>query len=205
MLHILGGLPALLLPLQGLPYWLWISCALAGLAMAYALKPTHARWLRYITKPIDRKRGVISGVRGYFAAVVALLLLWPLIEALGVVEPRRYIMFGWLALALGDGLAGLVGPGPSTGRTVPWNKQKTWWGMAGCFVGVVAAFVFSFALPLFPTGTLGGWQLWTGAVVTGGIMAAAESSELPADDNYVVGVGASLVALLLVALLLRLG
>jgi dolichol kinase len=131
-------------------------------------------------------------------------LLWPILEALGVTEPRRFIMFGWLALALGDGLAGLVGPGPTIGRTVPWNRQKTWWGVAGSIVGSLIAFLVAFTLP-FPAGALPAWQLWVGGVICAAAVAAAESAELPADDNYVVGLGAAVSALLVVALLGRVG
>jgi dolichol kinase len=199
LLHVAGGLPALLLPY--LPYWLVLAGAAAGVVLAFMLKPTHGKWLRTITKPIDRRRGVISGVRGYFTAVLALVLLWPLLRLWGVDGSVRYIMFGWLALALGDGLAGILGPGPRRGNTVPWNNQKTWWGVAGCFIGTLGGFVVSFGLPLESSvGQLPVLPLVLLGALASITVAVGESAELPADDNYVVGLSAPVVALLVIGL-----
>lgn len=194
LLHVIGGLPALALP--WIPYWLALVAALAAMGFSLWLKPRHAWWLRYISKPADRNRNVITGLRGYCFAILLLVLAWPLLQPV-TPEALRCVMFGWMAMSFGDGLAGLVGPGPSVARTVPWNRHKTWWGLLGGVAGSMLAFVVCFGLPLpglppLPPAALAGLGLMT-AVVTG----LLESLDLPVDDNYVVGIGAPLVALLL--------
>ena len=193
LLHLTGGLPALLLPF--IPYWLALAGALGALALSVYLKPRHAWWLRYISKPADRQRNVITGMRGYATAVLLLVILWPALEPY-FPETVRYVMFGWLSLAFGDGLAGLLGPAPGEARTVPWNVHKTWWGMAGCFLGNALAFIICFLSPLpqaQPYGLL--WGLIAGCLVCVGA-AILESLDTPLDDNYVIGLGAPLLALL---------
>ena len=196
-LHILAGLPALGLPYIGLcPYGWYVAAALAlgGLWFAYSLKPSHSRWLRYISKPADRNRGVITGLRGYAVVIVILLLLW---YPLGFVDAAalRYVMFGWLALAWADGLAGLLGPSPRQGGTVPWNRHKTWWGFFGAVIGAATAYAVAFLAPWpgVPLAELR-WPLATG-VVTALVVAVLESLKLRIDDNYLVGLGAPLAVL----------
>jgi dolichol kinase len=195
LLHIAGGVFALLVGV--LPWWVFLLLALAGLALAYWLRPDHGM-LRAITKPVDRQRGMISGVRGYFWTATLLALLWPLLGALGLAQPQRFIAFGWLALTLGDGLAGILGPAPGSLNTVPWNREKTWWGMWGCFLGALLGFSYAFG-PLRIDGVQGGLGLpvlITAGVLCSAVVAVAESINAPVDDNYVVGIGAPLIALL---------
>jgi dolichol kinase len=108
-------------------------------------------------------------------------------------------MFGWLALALGDGLAGLVGPSPSRTRTVPWNRHKTRWGSFGCFIGAFAAYCgTNLLLDLVYLPAEFAWgPLLLRAGIAGAAVALAESMEIGLDDNYVVGIAACLVGLLL--------
>jgi len=206
LLHVAGGLPALLLP--WLPYWLALAAAIAVMWFGLWLKPRHAWWLRYISKPADRNRNVITGMRGYCFAILLLILAWPAMAHLmggsahwlqfGRLggEAVRYVMFGWMALSFGDGLAGMLGPGPAVARTVPWNVHKTWWGLLGGILGSCIAFWICFAMPLpqatpFPLQSVA----WVSALV-GVFVGVLESLDLPVDDNYVVGIGAPLVALL---------
>lgn len=203
IIHLTGGLPALFLPL--FPEWLVLAGAVVGAILAYALKPTHAWWLRYITKPEDRKRGEISGVRSYFISILALVVLWLALHYIGANHPPlqllglRLCMFGWLALALGDGLAGLLGPSPSRTSTVPWNKHKTWWGMLGCFVGAGIAYAATMLLTsrVYTQQPLETGTLIIGALVAGAFVALAESKPSKIDDNYNVVFAAALVLLLL--------
>jgi dolichol kinase len=191
LLHIAGGLGALTLPF--VPYWLALAAALAALVLALLLKPKHAWWLRVLAKPRDRLRGVITGMRGYCFVVLLLILLWPLLN-LGFDDAAHFVMFGWLAMALGDGAAGLVGPHPSKARTVPWNKRKTWWGALACLLATLLAYYVCFVVPwpAVEVQTIGaalGPALLIAIVVT-----ALESLETAVDDNYLVGLGAVLCA-----------
>jgi len=196
LLHIFGGAGAFTLPF--IPYWLALSGALGAMVVALLLKPHHVWWLRVMSKPADRIRGVITGLRGYCLAVLLLVLLWPLLE---IYRPDavRFVMIGWLALALGDGLAGLIGPGPSVSATVFWSKQKTWWGFFGCFVGTLAACLICLAppwqgVPGLPLAT----AMAHGAIIAI-ITALLESSETNFDDNYLVGLAPPFMALGLAA------
>lgn len=194
LLHILGGAGALTLPY--LPYWLALAAAAGAMALALLLRPRHAWWLRVLSKPADRIRGIITGARGYCVVVLLLIVLWPLLAQL-TGDSMRYVMFGWLALALGDGLAGLVGPGPSVSVTVPWSKQKTWWGMLACYLGVLAAYLAAFAFP-WPGTVVHPLSLaWQVAIPVAAVIALLESLVTPVDDNYIVGIGAPLLALAL--------
>lgn len=192
ILHIAGGSFAFTVPF--VHYWIALTAALCAMGLAYWLRPKHAWWLRYISKPIDRKRNVITGLRGYATVILLLVLLWPLLENVGIEEAKRYVMFGWLALAFGDGLAGLVGPGPSVARTVPWNRHKTWWGLIGCYAGVLAAHVLSFSLPFPSLPPLPLVLQIETAVAIAAVVALLESLDIQVDDNYTVGLGAPLLA-----------
>lgn len=196
LLHVAGGSFAFAVPF--VPHWFGLLAAIAATIMAYILRPKHAWWLRYISKPADRKRNVITGLRGYATVILILVLAWPALQHFGL-EAQRYVMFGWLALAFGDGLAGLVGPGPSIARTVPWNRHKTWWGLLGCYAGVLLAYICSFVIP---------YQLpslqaipWPTHLELGPLIALAvamiESLDVKADDNYTVGLGAPFLACVL--------
>ena len=194
VLHIAAGLPALAVPC--LPSWVVLAATVVLLVAAYWLKPRHAWWMRYISKPADRRRNVITGLRSFAGTLFLLAVVWFCLDRLGPGDPSysRYVMLGWLALALGDGLAGLVGPGPKVARTVPWNKYKTWWGMIGCFGGVLLAYGLSIAVPYPPPPPLGMAALLSGGLLTAAAIALLESVRFKLDDNYTVGLGAAIVA-----------
>ncbi|MCH7472563.1 hypothetical protein IIA79_06390 [bacterium] len=204
LLHIAAGFPALALPY--VTAWVALIAALAGVILAHWIRPKHAWWLRYITKPADRNRNIIAGMRSYSMVILLLVLLWFPLERLAgtaayATGAVRYIMFGWLAMAWGDGLAALMGPGPSVARTVPWNKQKTWWGVLGCFVGTWVAFIACFAWPLRGTESLYlANPLGYGAAVAV-VIAIVESLVSKVDDNYIVGLGGAAAAWAVVSLL----
>jgi dolichol kinase len=193
LLHIAGGLGALTLPF--IPYWLALAGALAATILAFILKPQHVWWLRVLSKPRDRLRGVITGMRGYCLVVLLLILIWPALN-LAFDDAAHLVMLGWLALSLGDGVAGLVGPHPSESRTVPWNRHKTLWGAVGCFLATLVAYLVSFTIawPGVEVQPIGA-ALIPGALVAA-IVALLESLDTPVDDNYLVGLGAILAAAL---------
>jgi dolichol kinase len=199
LLHVLGGLLAFVLPF--IPYWLSLLGGIGALLFSLLARPSASPWLNAICKPEDRARGTISGLRGYAVSVLILLLCWPLLE---LREPAalRYVMFGWMALAFGDGLAGLIGPGPKVAATVPWNPNKTWWGVLGSFIGFAVAYWCSFGLTM---GTMGPADLLPRLLILLPVVSLAgavmESLDLPVDDNYVVGLSAPVLALLAASLL----
>jgi dolichol kinase len=198
LLHIAGSVFAFFVGV--LPWWVFLVLALVGLAFAYWLKPSHGL-LRAITKPIDRKRGMISGVRGYFWAATWLALLWFVLEVhFTLPNTERFIAFGWLALTLGDALAGIVGPRPAKFNTVYWNREKTWWGLFGCFIGALLGFVIAFSLPLREPAGLNIAALVGLGSLCAVLVALAESLDSPVDDNYTVGLGAPLIALAILGL-----
>ncbi len=194
LLHIFGGLGALALPF--IPYWSALTAALVAVLLALYLKPQHVWWLRILSKPEDRKRGVITGLRGYCFGVLLLILLWPLLQ-LAFADAEHFVMLGWLVLSFGDGMAGLVGPHPTKARTVPWNKRKTWCGDGGVLRwnpgGIRYVLRDAVAgLAAQPLAVLIG----SGFIIAGAV-ALVESLATPIDDNYLVGLTATLVAALL--------
>jgi dolichol kinase len=200
LLHITGSLFAFFVGV--LPWWVFLIFALVGLGFAYYLKPDHG-FLREITKPVDRKLGMISGVRGYFWAATCLALMWPILDdLLHIPHTPRYIAFGWLALTFGDGLAGLVGPKATKLTAVPWNQEKTWLGVLGCAVGTLLGFVFAFGFLQIrhETAALNMTQLLLLGSVCGVLVGLVDSLRAPIDDNYTVGLGAPLIALMVIGL-----
>lgn len=192
LLHISMGLPAVLVPFT--PYWAILALAVCATIIAWYVKPHHTIWLSKIAKPSDLKKGRFTGFLGYALAILILVGLWPLFDAVG--QPgARLVMLGWLALALGDGLAGLVGPGPGIAPTVPWCDRKTYLGLSGGFIGMFGAYLISFG---FSFGLPGAQQLptllWAG-IICAIPTAFLESLELKLDDNYIVGLGAPVIAL----------
>jgi dolichol kinase len=199
LLHIAGCVFAFFVGV--LPWWVFLLFALAGLALAYYLKPDHG-FLREITKPVDRKLGMISGVRGYFWAATCLALAWRVCLALQLPHTPRYIAFGWLGLTLGDGLAGLVGPKATKLTAVPWNSEKTWLGVVGCSVGGLLGFVIAFGMLRIAgeTAGLSTFSLLGIGAICGVMVGLVESLRTPVDDNYTVGLGAPLIALAVMGL-----
>jgi len=201
LMHMAGGLPALALATPWLPYGLWLGLAVVGLIAAYIVKPRHAWWLRAVCKPADRNRQVITGSRIYAWVVVLLLVLWKPMNAIHA-SGTFLVMFGWMALAFGDGLAGLLGPGPSVAKTVPWNRHKTWWGSVGCVIGTFAAGVLAYAI------AQPDYLVWASMPVllllllgVSLLTSLFESFELKLDDNFLVGLIPPAVSLVLVLLL----
>jgi dolichol kinase len=191
LLHLAGGFFAFCLPF--IPYWAALAGGIGAVAASFWLKPDFTPWLNDICKPEDRARGTIGGLRGYAVTLLVLLLAWPLLRR---IDPGavRYVMFGWMALAFGDGLAGLLGPGPRVAATVPWNRNKTWWGVVGSFLGIALAYAACFLLPLdgpVAVPALRTLLLGLPVAVAGAVV---ESLDLPLDDNYVVGLSCPLLA-----------
>lgn len=189
-LHISGGAFAFLLP--HIPAWFFLAGAAASTLVGYLVKPRMTPLIRQLAKPADRNRGALTGVRAYFGALIVLGLLWIALEACRWRSPWLYAQFGWLSMALGDGLAGLVGPRPGRTRTVPWNRHKTWWGVVGCVLGVSLAWTFT--LGQLAASVNATWPLHLGVASTIIVVVSLiESVRLKIDDNITVGVSAALL------------
>jgi dolichol kinase len=195
-LHITGGAFAFTLPYM--PAWLFLAGAACITAAGYLLKPRMGRLIRQLSKPSDRRSGSMTGVRAYFATLVILAFIWIGLARASVETPWVYAQFGWLSMALGDGLAGLVGPRPGRTRTVPWNKHKTWWGVLGCLIGVALAWALVVPALFIGAGVGLAPQLFAAALTVVSV-ALIESLRLKVDDNLMVGLG-SAVALAISAL-----
>lgn len=152
---------------------------------------------RRIARPGDRER--VAAVAGYAGSVAACLLLFP-----GDIEIGLTVL---AVLAFGDGCAtagGLLLGGPR----LPWNRAKTWSGLA-CFLlaGIPAAALLHWAESAFnaasvPASIPFGVSLVCGA---GAALAGAAAESVPSriNDNVRVGLAAAVAAALLHVLLVN--
>jgi uncharacterized protein (TIGR00297 family) len=125
--HMAMGGFALLL--RWVPWWQAVALALAALAFNLVLLP---RVRPNLYRPGDRERGV-HGIIWYPLAVLLLLVTFP--RRLDIAAAA------WGILAVGDGLATLVGRAIG-GRRWAWNREKTLSGSAAFAIGGAAAGVF---------------------------------------------------------------
>lgn len=174
---MLAGFPAFIL--KYMPYSQIVALALAMAVVSFLLRPNWP-FLRELAKPEDLAARGISGVRNYFVTVLLLAVLF------GVRHPEL-VTAGWLALAWGDGAAGLIGS--KDNAKLPWSRTKTIVGFVacGCFVylAMLSALVWHYSAP----GFLVTWPVQAALVAIALVMAVAESAALRLDDNYIVGLG----------------
>lgn len=189
LLHMLPGLlPALLLVLPHYDPWeLPLKASVVGISLgiiAFAI-------LRYndFARPGESQWHV--SVIGYTVPVVAMLLLLPGRSELGLMTLG--------VLAFGDGSAALGGK-LMQGPKLPWNRYKTWAGLASfAIVGSVAA-TFCYwadarpAVPIRICFTIAAAAALMGAIV--------ESLPIRTHDNFRVGATAALTGLMMHILLL---
>lgn len=189
LIHMAPALVIIGLPL--LPHYVGMMLILPGTVVLTVAFIAFA----FIYAPQFRRRGEtnwVSAVSGYAIPIVVPLLLFPN-------RPE----FGLLTLeivAIGDGSATLGGK-LFGGERLPWNRRKTWTGLA-CFVicGALAATYMYW-------GMIPGCALHTAFVVCfvaslcAGIV---ESLPLPTNDNLRVGTTACLAGLVMSSLLLSL-
>ncbi len=136
---------------------------------------------------VDRKRGYPGGILFYPLAVLGLVLwFWhslPLAAA------------AWGILAVGDGMASLVGQALG-GPRLPWNPAKGWAGsLAFVVFGTLAAAVllaWTARLPLDPQAWHAGRTLGVSLGVTL-LCALVESAPTTLDDNLTVPAAAAIV------------
>lgn len=173
VLHMAMGGFALLLP-----YLTWsqsVLCAATALLFnALVLR----RWARAVFRPGEVRRPAASGIVLYPAAVLGLLLVFP--DRLDIVAAA------WGILAVGDGLATIVGTRFPI-APLPWNGRKSIGGSLAmtAFGGAAGA-----VLAWWCSGTVVppayAWFPIVGAL-TGALAAAAvESIPIELDDNITV-------------------
>jgi uncharacterized protein (TIGR00297 family) len=180
-LHIAFGLFAFTLR--------WLSWPVAAAVAACAVL---GNWLvlhRIVgTRVARHERGYDSGIVLYPAMVLALIVVFRnRIEIAGAV---------WAILAFGDGFATLGGQ-TIGGARLPWNREKTWSGLAAFLAfGFVAAEVIYVWLRTRPA-ALPGLAIIAGTVI---VCAIVESLPLNVDDNVTVPMaGAATMAALVYA------
>ncbi len=185
-LHVaMGGFAFLL---AYLTWWEAALCALAALANNLFLLPRIGG--RRVFRGAAAREGRDPGIVLYPVSVLALILLFP--------HRLEIAAVGWGFLAFGDGLATVAGTllGRASGP-LPWNRAKSWAGLAGFLGGGVPLALVLFAWvgrqPLTSSAT-------AAIVATGIAMAIVESLPLRLNDNLSVplGAGSLLYAFLLV-------
>lgn len=193
LLHVGAGVWVL-----GWPWWDGTLAPLAlvgGAVVAVALVPVLARRSR----AVDRFRRSVVGGDEVYGGLVVYSVSFAVMTGLGLagipwlgLAPHPFPAAAALwALALGDGLGGLVG------RRYGWLSYATRWGKRKTVVGSVAVAVFA---------GLGAWAAaaWLGAAVPawqfpvlGAAAAAAEGLAPRSSDNLVVPVVVFAVAVAL--------
>lgn len=139
----------------------------------------------------DRSRGWAPGIVLYPASIAALILVFR--------EQLAFVGAAWALLALGDGMATVVGLAAGK-HPLPWNPKKSWQGLG-------AHVLFGFVGAWFLLDFIGGPGLPDGAITAPGLAAAAlpaaallaalatatvETLDLGVDDNVLVpAVGAA--------------
>jgi uncharacterized protein (TIGR00297 family) len=118
--------------------------------------------------------GVWTGIILYPISVLVLILLYR--------HDLHIVGATWAIMALGDGMASVTG-GALSGPTLPWNREKTFWGFCGFVVaGTAGAFVLTrwVAPAVAPDVAL---KISVAAALVGAIV---ESVPIRLDDNVTV-------------------
>jgi len=144
-LHI--GVIVLALPIRWWGWWYGLVFAGASMIWNSFGMP---RFFRFTFRDDEETAGYSRGMLSYPVTVFLLVILFPLPVAASQ----------WATLSIGDGFATLVGRFFGK-RALPWNREKTWEGVAGFFVMATlgALFFFWWSLP----NTLCSSFLWQGS------------------------------------------
>ena len=198
LFHLLLGFPALLLPYieHNIAVALVIPCVL----FTFWLRPDHFSFVSRLAKPSDRQTNSVTGFQVYAIVILILVAMVPLLHKIGL-PGERFAMLGWLVMSWGDGLSGLLGPGPRVARTVPWNPDKTWLGSLGALIGSTLAGIICFLAPLNDILPQPMGLAWISIGIVAVVAAGLESLQLEIDDNFTVGIGSVLTALFIAVLL----
>ncbi len=125
MTHIFAGSFALLL--RWTTWWQAALLAVAALIFNVVVLPLLGR---RVFRPGDLDRILRSGIAIYPLSVLALILCFP--------HRPDIVAVSWVLLAVGDGLATMVGAHVRT-ATLPWNRAKSYGGLAAGVLGAAAA------------------------------------------------------------------
>jgi len=175
--------------------WLtWPQAALLALC-AFAFN-----WLvlprvggRGMWRSSDVARGYPVGILAYPLAVLALVLLFR--------ERPWMAAAGWGILAVGDGMASLVGQALG-GPRLPWNERKGWVGFLSfvVFGAAAAAFLWAFTARLPLAADAAHWPRTLGVSLALALAGAlVESLPSTLDDNVTVPLAVALTLPLLAA------
>lgn len=180
-LHMAMGAFAVLL--RVLAWWQAALCAAGALVFNLAVLPRIGG--RTLYRQADAARGFPLGILLYPLSVLLLVLVFP--HRLDIAASA------WGILAVGDGMATLVGS-RSRGPRLPWNPDKSWAGTAAFFVCGAGAGVFLawWTRPaILPQPSLA--FAIAAPIAAAGVAACVESLPVRLDDNLSVPAIAAVV------------
>lgn len=189
LVHV--GCVGFALLLRWLAWWQAALLALGAFAFNWQVLPRVGG--RRMWRGADVARGYPVGILAYPLAVLGLVLLF---------RDRPWMAAaGWGVLAVGDGMASLVGQAAG-GPRLPWNPRKSWTGFAAFVaLGAAAAALLSAwvaRLPLDPGAPH--WPRTAGVALALALLCAVvESLPTTLDDNVTVPVAVALALPLLAA------
>ena len=133
---------------------------------------------RAIFRPDDVRRGIPAGILYYPVAVLLLIVCFR--HRLDIAAAA------WAILAVGDGMATLVGRRASGGR-LPWNKEKTWAGLVACAVaGGMAGVLLCWWTQPNVSPPAPAWFVVAGPLLAAVVAAFVETIPVRLDDNVSV-------------------
>jgi uncharacterized protein (TIGR00297 family) len=133
---------------------------------------------RAIFRPEDVRSGIPRGILYYPAAVLLLIVVF------------RYRLdiaaAAWAILAVGDGMATLVGR-RARGARLPWNRDKTWAGTAAfAATGGLAGVLLCWWTQPNVSPPAPAWFVFVAPVIAAVVAAAVETIPVRLDDNLSV-------------------
>lgn len=178
--HILAGSFALLL--RWTTWWQAAALAVVALAFNVFMLP---RLSRSVFRPGDLDRILHSGIAIYPLSVLALILCFP--------QRPDIVAISWVVLAVGDGLATMVGAHVKT-APLPWNRAKSYGGLlaggaGAALAGMAIAFWTAQGMATPPPM----WFLFVGPVAAALVAALVETAPIKLDDNISVPLSAAVV------------
>jgi uncharacterized protein (TIGR00297 family) len=173
--------------------WLsWPQAALLALAaFAFNWQVLPRLFGRDMWRPADVARGYPTGILAYPLAVLGLVLVFR--------ERPWMAAAGWGILAVGDGMAGLVGQALG-GKRLPWNPRKGWSGLLAfvVFGTAAAAFLAAWTARLPLAADAEHWPRTLGIALALAVFCAlVESLPTTLDDNVSVPLATALALPLL--------
>jgi uncharacterized protein (TIGR00297 family) len=158
--------------------------ALAAFAFNWQVLPRVGG--RGMWRSSDVARGYPVGILAYPLAVLALVLLFR--------ERLWMAAAGWGILAVGDGMASLLGQAAG-GPRLPWNERKGWVGLLSfvAFGAAAAAFLWAFTARLPLAADAAHWPRTVGVSLALALTGAlVESLPSTLDDNVTVPLAVAL-------------